>query len=71
MHQAAFLNAGPMGTTGWRHPDADPSFLTAKYYRHVARQLRIQRRRWLIKEHNLRFYCQFTDSFLVKSLNLY
>lgn len=39
MHLAAFLNAGPMGTTGWRHPDADPGFLTAKYYRHVARVL--------------------------------
>lgn len=36
---AAFLNAGPMGTTGWRHPDADPGFLKASYYRKVARIL--------------------------------
>lgn len=39
MHLAAFLNAGPMGTSGWRHPDADPGFLSAQYYRHVARIL--------------------------------
>ena len=39
MHLAAFLNAGPMGTSGWRHPDADPRFLTANYYRHVAKLL--------------------------------
>lgn len=39
MHLAAFLNAGPMGTTGWRHPDADSHFLSADYYRRVARIL--------------------------------
>ncbi|WP_411036916.1 LLM class flavin-dependent oxidoreductase [Shinella sp. BYT-45] len=36
---AAFMNAGPMGTTGWRHPDADPGFLKASYYRKAARIL--------------------------------
>jgi len=39
MHLAAFLNAGPMGTSGWRHPDADPGFQSADYYRHVANVL--------------------------------
>lgn len=39
MHLAAFMNAGPMGTSGWRHPDADPAFLSPSYYRHVARLL--------------------------------
>lgn len=39
MHLAAFLNAGPMGTSGWRHPDANPQFLTASYYRHIAKLL--------------------------------
>ena len=39
MHLAAFMNAGPMGTTGWRHKDADPGFLTANYYRKAARIL--------------------------------
>jgi len=43
MHLAAFLNAGPMGTSGWRHPDADPGFLTAGYYRHVAKLLEAAR----------------------------
>ncbi len=39
MHLAAFMNAGPMGTTGWRHGDADPAFMKAGYYRKVARIL--------------------------------
>lgn len=39
MHLAAFMNAGPMGTTGWRHPDADPGFMTPGYYRKIARIL--------------------------------
>ncbi|ORM65350.1 hypothetical protein HA45_05370 [Pantoea rodasii] len=43
MHLAAFLNAGPMGTSGWRHPDANPGFLTAGYYRHVAKLLEAAR----------------------------
>ncbi|QGY33163.1 LLM class flavin-dependent oxidoreductase [Pantoea cypripedii] len=43
MHLAAFLNAGPMGTSGWRHPDAAPGFLTAGYYRHVAKLLEAAR----------------------------
>ena len=43
MHLAAFLNAGPMGTTGWRHAQADPGFLGAEYYRKVARVLEAAR----------------------------
>jgi len=43
MHLAAFMNAGPMGTTGWRHPAADPNFMKASYYRHVARVLEAAR----------------------------
>lgn len=43
MHLAAFLNAGPMGTSGWRHPQADPGFLTASYYRQVAKILEAAR----------------------------
>ena len=39
LHLAAFMNAGPMGTTGWRHKDADPGFLGANYYRNAARIL--------------------------------
>ncbi|MFJ3759331.1 LLM class flavin-dependent oxidoreductase [Streptomyces sp. NPDC090080] len=39
MHLAAFLNAGPQGTVGWRHPDAGDGFLTAAHYTHVARVL--------------------------------
>lgn len=39
IHLAAFMNAGPMGTTGWRHKDADPGFLGANYYRRVAKVL--------------------------------
>ncbi len=39
MHLAAFMNAGPMGTTGWRHRDADRDFMKASYYRKVARLL--------------------------------
>ncbi|MBO1901707.1 LLM class flavin-dependent oxidoreductase [Leucobacter weissii] len=39
IHLAAFMNAGPMGTVGWRHPEADPGFLTAEYYTSVARTL--------------------------------
>ena len=39
LHLAAFMNAGPMGTTGWRHKDADPGFLGANYYRYAARIL--------------------------------
>ncbi|MFW7267617.1 LLM class flavin-dependent oxidoreductase [Gluconacetobacter sp. Hr-1-5] len=36
---AGFLNAGPQGTAGWRHPDAAPDFLSAAYYTRVARML--------------------------------
>ncbi|MCB8881911.1 LLM class flavin-dependent oxidoreductase [Acidisoma cellulosilytica] len=36
---AAFMNGGPMGTSGWRHKDADPAFLSASYYRNAARIL--------------------------------
>ncbi|RWR33672.1 LLM class flavin-dependent oxidoreductase [Sinirhodobacter populi] len=43
IHLAAFMNAGPMGTTGWRHRDADPGFLGAAYYRRVARVLEAAR----------------------------
>jgi FMN-dependent oxidoreductase (nitrilotriacetate monooxygenase family) len=39
MHLAAFMNAGPQGTAGWRHPDADASFLSARYYARIARTL--------------------------------
>jgi len=39
IHLAGFLNAGPMGTSGWRHPQADPDFLKASYYRNIARTL--------------------------------
>ena len=39
IHLAAFMNAGPMGTVGWRHPEANPGFLTADYYTAVARTL--------------------------------
>ncbi|AJE48727.1 LLM class flavin-dependent oxidoreductase [Celeribacter indicus] len=43
MHLAAFMNAGPMGTTGWRHKDADPGFMTAAYYKKAARILEAAR----------------------------
>lgn len=43
MHLAAFMNGGPMGTTGWRHRDADPNFLRASYYREAARILEAAR----------------------------
>ncbi|WP_216893194.1 LLM class flavin-dependent oxidoreductase [Nocardia alni] len=39
MHLAAFLNAGPQGTVGWRHPQAADGFLTASHYAHTARVL--------------------------------
>ena len=39
IHLAAFMNGGPMGTTGWRHTDADPAFMKASYYRNAARIL--------------------------------
>ncbi|HTR16984.1 MAG TPA: LLM class flavin-dependent oxidoreductase [Acetobacteraceae bacterium] len=39
MRLAAFLNAGPQGTAGWRHPDASPAMLTAAHYKHIARVL--------------------------------
>ena len=39
MHLAAFMNAGPQGTVGWRHPDAGDGFLTAEHYTHIARVL--------------------------------
>ena len=38
-HLAAFINAGPMGTVGWRHPRARTDFLDAAYYQDVARLL--------------------------------
>ncbi|MDR6174896.1 FMN-dependent oxidoreductase (nitrilotriacetate monooxygenase family) [Nocardioides zeae] len=38
-HLAAFMNAGPMGTVGWRHPEARPDFLDAAYYLETARLL--------------------------------
>lgn len=43
IHLAAFMNAGPMGTTGWRHKQADPGFLGADYYRRAARVLEAAR----------------------------
>ncbi len=39
IHLAAFMNAGPMGTVGWRHPEARPDFLSAAYYTDTARLL--------------------------------
>ncbi|MEV8539666.1 LLM class flavin-dependent oxidoreductase [Streptomyces sp. NPDC051572] len=39
LHLAAFLNAGPQGTVGWRHPDAGDGFLTAAHYTRIARVL--------------------------------
>ncbi|MBT0769974.1 LLM class flavin-dependent oxidoreductase [Kineosporia sp. J2-2] len=39
IHLAAFMNAGPMGTVGWRHPDARDDFLSASYYVDTARLL--------------------------------
>ncbi|MCD5314931.1 LLM class flavin-dependent oxidoreductase [Kineosporia babensis] len=33
------MNAGPMGTVGWRHPDARNDFLSAAYYTETARLL--------------------------------
>lgn len=39
MHLAAFMNAGPQGTAGWRHPQASTDFLSARYYSDIARTL--------------------------------
>jgi FMN-dependent oxidoreductase (nitrilotriacetate monooxygenase family) len=39
MHLAAFMNAGPQGTAGWRHPQAASNFLSARYYTDIARTL--------------------------------
>ncbi len=39
MHLAAFMNAGPQGTVGWRHPEAGDGFLTSAHYAHIARVL--------------------------------
>ncbi|MDL9948644.1 LLM class flavin-dependent oxidoreductase [Gordonia sp. ABSL11-1] len=39
MHLAAFLNAGPQGTVGWRHPEAGDGFLDADHYVRIARVL--------------------------------
>lgn len=39
MHLAAFMNAGPQGTAGWRHPQAATDFLSARYYTDIARTL--------------------------------
>ncbi|NDK92519.1 LLM class flavin-dependent oxidoreductase [Gordonia desulfuricans] len=39
MHLAAFLNAGPQGTVGWRHPHAGDGFLSAAHYVKIARVL--------------------------------
>jgi FMN-dependent oxidoreductase (nitrilotriacetate monooxygenase family) len=39
MRLAAFMNAGPQGTVGWRHPDASDGFLTAAHYADIARVL--------------------------------
>jgi len=39
MHLAAFMNAGPQGTAGWRHPEAAPDFLRARYYTDIAQIL--------------------------------
>lgn len=36
---AAFMNAGPQGTVGWRHPDAATDFLSADYYVRLAHLL--------------------------------
>jgi FMN-dependent oxidoreductase (nitrilotriacetate monooxygenase family) len=39
MHLAAFMNAGPQGAAGWRHPDASPAMLSAAHYVHIAKVL--------------------------------
>ena len=39
MRLAAFLNAGPQGTAGWRHKEASPAMLSAAHYRHIAHVL--------------------------------
>lgn len=39
MRLAAFLNAGPQGTAGWRHPEASQAMLTAVHYRRIAEVL--------------------------------
>ncbi|MFM2277956.1 MAG: Nitrilotriacetate monooxygenase component [Pseudomonadota bacterium] len=36
---AAFMNAGPQGTVGWRHPHAATDFLNKSYYIKLARLL--------------------------------
>lgn len=43
MHLAAFMNAGPQGTVGWRHPDASPEFLRASHYIRIAKILEAAR----------------------------
>jgi FMN-dependent oxidoreductase (nitrilotriacetate monooxygenase family) len=43
MHLAAFLNAGPQGAVGWRHPDASPAFLKASHYVRIAQVLEAAR----------------------------
>ncbi len=39
MRLAAFLNAGPQGTAGWRHSEASQAMLSAAHYQHIARVL--------------------------------
>jgi FMN-dependent oxidoreductase (nitrilotriacetate monooxygenase family) len=39
MRLAAFMNAGPQGAVGWRHPDASPAMMSAAHYKHIARVL--------------------------------
>ena len=39
MRMAAFLNAGPGGVCGWRHPGAELNFFSPAYYQHIARVL--------------------------------
>lgn len=39
MRMAAFLNAGPGGVCGWRHPDAGLDFFSPVYYQHIAQVL--------------------------------
>ncbi|GAA3640327.1 LLM class flavin-dependent oxidoreductase [Kineosporia mesophila] len=39
IHLAAFMNAGPMATVGWRHAAARDDFLDAAYYTDTARLL--------------------------------
>lgn len=39
MHLAAFMNAGPGGVGGWRHPRAEPGWFSMSYYQNIARTL--------------------------------